>query len=480
MSQRVDVLLVNPPTPREGYLVIRDVNRSGRMTRERMIWPQTNLAWLAALLRETMTVRVVDCIAEEMDWTAFTALLAEARPRYLVSNIISTSLTNDMYAHFLARRQGAVTIGMGPHVTDLPEESLAAFPTLDYAIRGEPERTLIDLIDACETGRNPATVQGIALRKAGDVVVTEERPFIEDLDELPRPAHELLPMDRYRMPFFGRYTFIIAGRGCPYSCIFCRQNVMWRSTVRMRSAASLLDETKYVLSLGCHNVMYQADTFTADRDMVLELCERIVHEGLRFRWACNTHVATIDEELVRAMKRAGCWMIAPGIESFNQSILDTIGKQITLDQIREAVHMIHDAGVEVWGYFVFGLPGDTHETLENNIRCALELPLDIANFAVAAPYPGTELYRMAKEEGWLTTEDWEQFDQNYSAILDYGVLTPAEIIAAVKRANLRFYGRPRPMMRLARELLRNPSAGASLGRVAWDHASFITGLRREQ
>jgi len=468
----IDILLVNPPSP-DDSIIIRDVNRSGRKTRERMIWPQTNLAYLAALVRDQFSVGIIDAIAENISWDEFEQILRQKTPRYVVSNIISTTLTNDMYTMFLAKSLGAVTIGMGPHLTDRPEESLIKFPSLDFAIMGEPDLTFVELIDVLENNGRLEAVKGMAFRNGANVQINEERPFIENLDNLPMPAHDLLPLKKYRMPFFGNYTFIVAGRGCPYKCIFCRQNVMWKSVVRMRSADSLLKEIKYLLKLGVSNIMFQADTFTANKKMVKELCREIIKEGLRFRWVCNTHIATIDQEMVDLMKQAGCWMIAPGIESCSDKVLKNIRKQITVKQVYEVVEMIHNAGIEVWGYFVYGLPGDTKETLEENTRCALELPLDMANFAVAAPYPGTPFYYQAVENNWLVASNWEDYDQNYSAIVDYGYLKPDDIIKAIKKANVKFFSRPKHVWRVLKEIFRDFGTAKDLFEIFIEHLKWM-------
>ena len=473
---RKRLLIINPPSPDPKYLVIRDVNRSGRMTRERMIWPQTNLAYLAAIIRDRVDVEVIDCIAEKISWGRLQTILRKKRPDFVLSNVISTTLTNDMYLFFLAKQYGAVCIAMGPHVTDLPGKSLLHFPALDYAIVHEPEYTFRELIEALLAGvEDFSEIQGLAWRRGGAPIVNAARPFIENLDALPMPAHELLPLDHYRMPFFGNYTFIIAGRGCPFHCIFCRQNVMWHSHVRMRSGNSLFEETKYLLSLGVKNILYQADTFTANRKTVVDLCKLIIAAGLRFKWACNTHLSTVDEELLQLMKRAGCWMIAPGIESCSQKVLNNIQKKTTVEQIHRVTRMIHDAGIEVWGYFVFGLPGDTVKSLENSIHCALRLPLDMANFAVAAPYPGTPFFEQVTEAGWLRAESWEQFDQNWSAVVEYPELSREQILKAVKRANLRFYARPKPIRKILGECIRDPAMMLSLVHIIWDHLRFLAG-----
>lgn len=469
----IDILLVNPPSA-DDSIIIRDVNRSGRKTREHMIWPQTNLAYLASMVRNQFSVKIIDAIAENINWDKFKQILREKAPRYVVSNVISTTLTNDMYTMFFAKSLGAVTIGMGPHLTDRPEESLIKFPSLDFAIMGEPELTFEELINALENNGSLESVKGIAFRiGTNDVQINEERPFIENLDDLPMPAHDLLPLKKYRMPFFGNYTFIVAGRGCPYKCIFCRQNVMWKSVVRMRSADSLLKEVKYLLGLGLGNIMFQADTFTANKDMVKELCRKIIGEGLCFRWVCNTHIATIDKEMVDLMKQAGCWMIAPGIESCSNKVLKNIRKQITVKQIYEVVEMIHKAGIEVWGYFVYGLPGDTKDTLEENTRCALKLPLDMANFAIAAPYPGTQFHNQAVENNWLVASNWEDYDQNDSAIVDYGHLKPDDIIKAIKKANLKFFSRPKHAWRVFKEIFRDFGMAKDLFKIFIEHLTWI-------
>lgn len=476
---RIDILFVNPPSP-DGSIIIRDVNRSGRKTRERMIWPQTNLAYLAALVRNKYNVEIIDAIADNISWPVFRELLLKKNPRYVVSNVISTTLTNDVYTMYLAKSLGCTTIGMGPHLTDQSVESLKRFPSLDIIIRGEPEVTFHEVIEALEHEGALECVQGIAYRKGTSIEINEERPFIENLDDLPMPAHDLLPLNKYRMPFFGKYTFIVAGRGCPYKCIFCRQNVMWKSVVRMRSAESLLNEVQYLLGLGVSNIMFQADTFTANRQMVKDLCRGILENNIKFKWACNTHIATIDKEMVILMKKAGCWMIAPGIESCCNDVLRNIGKKITVEKIFNVVNMIHSAGIEVWGYFVYGLPGDTKESLEENTRCALQLPLDIANFAVAAPYPGTPFFYQAKERKWLLSTVWEDYDQNYSAIVDYGYLGPKEIIKAIKKANLKFYSRPRQVYRLIKEVLKDMTMIKSIINIAKEHLAWILNASKQK
>lgn len=441
-----------------------------------MIWPQTSLAYLAAVMeKKDYVVEIIDCIAERIKWKSFESILKQKTPKYVVIEIISSTLSNDVHAATLAKAMGCITIGVGPHVTDKPEETLETFSDLDYLIRGEAEITLFELINALENKEDILGIKGIALRHNQRALVTEDRPFIENLDELPFPLHNLLPLKEYHRPFFGRYTFVVVSRGCPYKCIFCRQIVMWKGKFRQRSTDCVLEEIKELKDLGVQTILLHADTFTVKRDWVIDLCKKIVNANIKIRWACNTHAARIDREMVRWMKKAGCFMIAPGIETGSQEILDNIKKELTIEQIRNAVRIIHEEGIEVWGYFVFGLPGETSETIQETIKLSLELPLDLANFAIAAPYPGTEFLKMAEENGWLVSTKWEDFDQNYSAIIKYENLSNEEIMDAVRIANRKWFFRPKPVRKFLKEMFKDRKSFITISKIMFNHLRLIFG-----
>jgi len=486
----VDVLFVNPPSP-DGFIYIRDINRHGRSSWERMIWPQTNLAILAAVAEKAgLTVDVVDCIAERIAWPEFERILGATRPRFCFSNLISATYANDVRALRRAKEiSGAVTVGMGPHITDSPGRSLEESEGLDFVIRNEAEATLEELLTVFQ--RKEASVDrlrqiaGIAFVperiEAGsgrELVVTGPRPYIEDLDTLPRPRYDLLPLDRYWAPLLGSYVFIEASRGCPYRCTFCRQAVMYQWRYRTRSGRSLAAEAIYLASLGVRRVLFHADTFTVDTRMVEELCDELIRAGSPVRWACNTHSKNVHGrlDLLRKMKQAGCWMIAIGIESGDDQILRNIKKNTTTQIVREAVNQIDAAGIEVWGYFVLGFPGESPATIEKTIRYATELPLQIAKFDVGSPYPGTEFYSFARDNGYLRATRPEDFDQNASAVVEYPGLSPEQIMDGVRRAHRRFYIRPRILARLAREAL-DPKSLVTLLLIARDQFRLLAGRR---
>jgi radical SAM superfamily enzyme YgiQ (UPF0313 family) len=473
-----DVLIANPPSP-DGHVYIRDVCRWGRKSRERMVWPQTSLAYLAAMVPDGLSVRIIDAIAEEMPVDAFLGEVRRERPRFYVTYITGTTFEVDVRGVREAKAQGATTIAVGTHVSAVPQNTLESAPELDVVIRHEPEMTFREVVDRVCGGQSLEGCQGIARRGAdGRAVLEPDRPLVKSLDELPIPRQHLLPLDRYRMPFLGgRYVWVLTNRGCPFSCTYCFEGVVWGKSVRYRSAESIYQELVYLAGHNVRNVLFLADLFTYDRDGVLKLCDLIVRNSLKVRWTCNSRVDTLDEEMLVRMKRAGCWLIAFGIESGSQAVLDNVKKEARVEDAERTIALCHKHGVKTWGYFIMGLPGETRQTVRETIDLAKRLPLDIALFHVAMPYAGTEFYFQAVANGWLNTYDWKHFDMNDSAVVGYEGLSAAEILAATKQAFREFYLRPLQAWRL----LRLMQAGGDFGMVWTVARNFLSWIfsRRE-
>ena len=505
-EEAVDILFVNPPAP-DGGIWIRSQHRVGRRSREGMIWPQVSLAQMAALFPDHR-VEVVDAISLRMDWAAFERLLEEKRPRYYVTQVTAPTLRNDMYGAFLARSLGATTIALGTHVTAIPRETLRAFPSLDFILRGEPELTLRELIDTLNRipdsksqiqapepqglwpgveaefaerlhklftdadpewkptrmSLKPGTrdlkrIKGLVWRDGGEIVVNPDRPFIRNLDVLPLPRHDLLPLERYRAPLVrGNYAFVVTSRGCPGNCRFCIKHVSYGRSVRFRSPENILAELELLDSLGVHDVHMYADLFTVSREQVVGLCELILERGFRLRWTCNSRVDFVDPEMLRLMRRAGCWMISWGLESGSKEVLRRARKGITLEQVEQALRWSREAGIRNWGYFIIGLPGETEETIKETIRFSKRLPLDLALFHIAAPYPGSPLFFEVAEQGWFRPGTrWEQVDMDCSTVLDYPHLRAEELERWAQRAFRAWALRPGPALTYLRMLLGSPS-----------------------
>ena len=482
----VDILLVNPPAP-DGGIWIRSQHRVGRRSRENMIWPQVDLAQMTAILMPEYTVEIVDCIAMRMGWPEFEKLLEEKRPRYYVTQVTAPSLRNDMHGVFLARSLGSRTLAFGTHVTPLTLETMRPFPALDFILRGEPELTLRELVDTLE-GRAPSDpgvakmlaetglqvdgsglqvdgsglqgrsgvpqrleltkIAGLAWRDRGEIVINPDRPFIPSLDDLPMPRHEMLPLNKQRMPMIkGPFTFIVTSRGCPAGCKYCIKHVSYQNSVRLRSAQLIFEELQLLSTLGIHYVHMYADLFTVNRAQVVDLCRLIIDSGLEVHWTCNSRVDYVDEEMLQLMGRAGCWYVSWGIESANEQILKTAHKGYKKEQVLKALTWAKKAGISNWGFFIIGLPGETEETIRQTIDYAKSLPLDIALFHIAAPYPGTPFFYEVAEKGWFRPgTKWEEVDMDESTVLDYPGLSAERLEYWQKRATREWSFRPGPML----------------------------------
>jgi radical SAM superfamily enzyme YgiQ (UPF0313 family) len=479
--ETVDVLLVNPPAP-DGGIWIRSQHRVGRRSRENMIWPQVSLATMAACLQPDYKVEVIDAIATRMSWPEFEKVLATKRPKYYLTQVTAPTLTNDMYGVFLAKSKGAKTIAFGTHVTPNTMNTMNAFPALDFVLRGEPELTLRELIDALEgqTGQNAqmeelmqktdptripisaervargdlSSITGLAWRCGGEVMLTSDRPFIPDLNELPLPMHHLLPLDYYRMPLIkGPYAFVVPSRGCPAGCKYCIKHVSYNYSVRVRSAESIMAELWNLKKLGINNVMMYADLFTVNRDHVISLCKAMIEQKIEMKWMCNSRVDYVDEEMLSLMGQAGCHMISWGIESGSEEILKRARKGADPAKAAQALRWAKAAGIKNFGYFIIGLPGETEETIRQTMEFSKKLPLNVAIFHIAAPYPGTPFFYEVVENGWFRPgTDWEQVDMDKSTVLDYGHLSAERLNYWQKRATREWALRPGPILTIIKGL----------------------------
>lgn len=452
----VDVLIVNPPSP-DGHIYIRDMCRWGRKSREKMIWPQSSLAYLAAVVPEDMTVRIIDAIAEVMSPEKFKEEIEKEKPSFYISYVTGTTFQMDAKGIQWAKEIGAHTIAVGTHVSAVPQNTLELIPELDYVIRHEPEMSLKDIIAFTKAGRHDHEIKGIVYRgEDGKPVLSPDRPLLDSLDELPIPKQHLLPLDKYKMPFLGsRYVWVLTNRGCPYSCTYCFEGVVWGKSVRHRSPESIFKELEYLASHNVTNVLFLADLFTdkSNHKNLEKLCDMIIEKKLKVRWTANSRVDTLTEPIAKKMKAAGCWLIAFGVESGSQKILDNVKKDAKVEQARETLTMCNKLGIKTWAYFIIGLPGENKQTVRETIDFAKSCPIDIALFHVAMPYAGTEFYFQAVANGWLNTSDWKHFDMNDSSVVEYDDFTSAEILKATKQAFREFYFRPKQMWRMMKMMM---------------------------
>jgi anaerobic magnesium-protoporphyrin IX monomethyl ester cyclase len=462
------------------------VNPRSKLPIDTRTSPPLGLAYLAAVSeRRGDRVRVYDGDVED---EPLESVLHAFNPQVVGITANTTQITAAWRDAALVKslRRAPVVLG-GPHPTSLPDES-AGKPFVDVVVRSEGEAAWLDLLelwdqtDAGDGSFDPAiyqSVTGISYRNgAGGIINAPNRAPIpaRELNEMPFPAWHLFKLQRYTnlQPTVdqvdGFSLPILTSRGCPYRCSYCSQigPRLWRA----RSVDSVVAEWQWLVKEhGAGEIGVLDDSFNINRQRVLDISERLVDEGLdHVPWIMINGIRAnlADEEVLGAMKRAGCLRTAFGVESGNQAILDSVvDKHLTLDQVRAAFRAARAVRLETIGFFIIGMPGETEETMEDTIRFACELDPVVANFSIATPFPGTDMYETVRTRGRILAETWDDyvFFEGRARFEMPGM--PAELVERKwKEAYRRFYLRPK---RIGRTLLRRQTWTRlpRTARVAW-------------
>ncbi|MBF0450955.1 MAG: B12-binding domain-containing radical SAM protein [Candidatus Magnetomorum sp.] len=317
-----------------------------------------------------------------------------------------------------------ITIMGGPHVSFDYENVLRSIPEIDIIVIGESEKTLLSLLPMVKDRSQWPIIPGIAFYENTGVVVTQHQPLIENLDELPLPARHLLNIPKYHT--LGFPISIITSRGCPNQCIFCLGRRMVGQKVRYRSLETVVDEIESLMQMGFDLINIADDLFTANKKRVIQFCELIKERNLSFVWSAFSRVNTVDPEILSMMKSAGCYAVSFGIESGNPEMLKRIRKGITLDQARYAAKCCKASGIRTHASFMVGLPGETHNSLNDTLKFAESLDIEYG-FHFLAPFPGTTVRENIHEYDLeILTNDWKQYDAN-QAIVRTSELSPQDI-----------------------------------------------------
>jgi radical SAM superfamily enzyme YgiQ (UPF0313 family) len=416
--------------------------------------PPIGLALITSYIRKygkgRYDVKLVDALTLNYTQNEFKELVRDFRPDIVGISAISTSAVHDVYEYAKIAKDvdpGIVTVVGGHHVSFTPRETLKECRQIDIITCGEAEATFLDLVDTLDKGKNPKGVKGIFYRnKNGRIIGNPARPLINDLDKVPIPAYDQLPMKLYRMGK-DNYIAIITSRGCPFGCIFCSSSRLMGKKYRERSARSIIDEIRVLTKdYGIKHIEIIDDMFVLNTKRVKELHDMLKKEGIIIHWSCSSRVDIVvrNPEMLKYLKEAGCHTMYVGAESGSQKSLNTINKGITLDQTRKAVRLIKNAGMAVFASFVIGVPGETKEDIEKTINFAIELDPSWVQFTVCTPYPGTPLYEYTRGNGMLVTDDWSKYTV-LNPVMRLPTLSQRELKKLLKKAYMRFYFRPKFM-----------------------------------
>lgn len=365
------------------------------------VFPPLGLLYIGAVLKESgHQVKVLDGYFLNIE--EITSIIKQAGYEIIGISSYTAGWENDKKTISLLKERfpDKVIVAGGPHPTVWKEECLRECGALDVVVCGEGEYIMKGLVTTLDSRGPLENIPGIIWRRGGEIRINPSCLYVDDLDGLPFPDRSLVDLNRY-IPTISVYkrlpsTTVIASRGCPYSCIFCHAI----KRVRLRDPESVLNELEELISrYGIKDVTFYDEIFALSRKNALKICEGIIENKLDLTWAANARPQELDAELLRKMKRAGCWRLLFGVESGSQKVLDIMKKGIKIGEIEEAVRLTKKFGIEAHGTFIFGTPGETFHDGLKTIRFARRLGLDYAAFGSLAPLPGTEVYQMINDPG---------------------------------------------------------------------------------
>jgi radical SAM superfamily enzyme YgiQ (UPF0313 family) len=434
--------------------------------------PPLGLAQLAAFIREQgYRVDLLDAVALDLGVAEVVERVVALEPRAVGFTSLTSSFHRAVAVASKIRKvlPNILILVGGPHASAVPQVVMRENSCFDLLVLGEGELTLGEIMgryrdasysrsELLEDLDGLREVDGMVFRNKGEVFQTAPRQLIKNLDILPLPARDLLPMERY-IPLPNQYrrlpvVHMTTTRGCPHDCSFCSASAVFGRRVRRLSVERAMAEIKDVVQkYKAREISFWDDTMTQSRNWMTTFCDGLQQSGLDLTWTCYARVDTMDPPLLAEMKQAGCFNIFYGFEAGSQKLLDLVDKRIRVEDSIRVCRWTREAGIEVRGSFMLGLPGETPALARQTIHFALDLDPDYAQFCLTTPYPGTRLYDQAEEFGWLSTE-LSDYHGWKAVFVPYGYNSPEELLAMEKRAMIRFYFRPRYWLRTARKLRR--------------------------
>jgi len=429
--------------------------------------PHLGLLMLGAVLcKAGHEVRIIDASAQGLAYEQTLEKAKKFKPHIIALTAVTPSIIKTVkLAEMMNKAFPTVPIVIGgPHFTAVPEQTLLDYPVFDYGVVGEGENTLTELVETLSADKTPLDVSGVVFRENGKVILGAPRSVIKDLDSLPFPAWDLLDgFPRHYHPALFKYkklpsTHLISARGCPNKCIFCDTSVFSRQ-IRFHSAEYVLEMIGWLVKdFGLREIIFEDDQFLIKKGRVAEICEGLLKANWGISWCCSGRVNSVNDiELLKLMKRSGCWQVSYGIESGSQEILDFAKKGTTIAQTVNAVRLTNEAGILSKGYFIFfifGLPRETEQSMRNTINFAKSIPLNDMSAFILTPFPGSEMFDIAEQHGTVE-KDFEKMNLLDVVYVPNG-LSKEKLLKYQRKFMIEFYMRPRIIGNYLLRLLFNP------------------------
>jgi len=441
------VLLINPSM----FEIYKDTNLKNSVPH----YPPTNLLTVAGALKQhNIPVELIDLDLVDKDkiYDAVKQKLTETNPTCVGVTFASALYSQCQRIAKLVKdyNEEILLVTGGAHASAKPAE-LVKESLYDVAIFGEGEFALAELLTTPK--KRWDEIKGIAFSKEnGEVVKTEKRPWIMNLDEIPIPMYELINIHDYKMPkSFCRKQPVMSietSRGCAWGCTYCTKAVFGRN-FRCKSVDRTVQEIKMLVDMGVKEIHINDDMFTTNQIRVKQICKKLIDQKIKIIWACPNGIRAdrVDKELLTLMKKAGCYRVSFGAESGNQEVLDRIHKEQTPKQVIAAFKLCKEVGLAAYGFFMFGLPNDTEKTMQETIDFAKTCDPDIAKFGIMIPLPSTPIYDEWKGK-YITSEKWDDYNfHSGKQVYNHPTLSHEIINKYYKKAYKEFYLRPSYIVR---------------------------------
>jgi anaerobic magnesium-protoporphyrin IX monomethyl ester cyclase len=406
------------------------------------------LAYLAACARQAgHDVTIIDASGEGLSWPEFTERVSVRKWDVIGITALTPVFDSVKRAMEICRPFAEFLVIGGAHPMALRDRILAENPELDAAVIGEGEETFVEMLDAIASDGDLSNIAGLATPDSPAV----ERPRIQQLDKVPFPARDLLPTNRYRYALSGgrRVATLISSRGCPFNCVFCDKGVCG-SRWRGRTAENVLAEIdELVTRYRTQYIIFYDDLFVFDRDRLMAICDGLIERKYRLKWKAEARVDTVDAEMLKKMRRAGCDIVGFGVESANPHGLEYLNKKTTPEKARNAFAMARAAGLKTVGYFILGIPVETYDDALNSIKFAIDIGVDYADFHVLSPMPGTLLYEQTRADGSYREVHAQNFiekDPKRPVIVSEN-WSEEQLVSIIAEAHKRFFMRPGYILR---------------------------------
>ena len=398
------------------------------------IVPPLGLAYIAGFLeKHGYDARILDTIAEDtkpkhikdnlyhwgLSYEKINEFILKEKPDVVgIGCLFSSQFRNSMIVAKYAKNAGSIVVVGGTHASANPEELLKS-GYIDYVVLGEGEETVLELVKKLEKKKSVMDIDGLAYKHRGKIHVNQKTKYIKDIDTIPMPARHLLPMKKYLELGSGHgpsimktpCTTVITSRGCPFNCVFCSTHNVWGKNWRGRNAVKVVDEIEEVVKkYNVKEIHFDDDNISLDRERMEQICNEIIERGLKIKWCTPNGIAlwSLDKELLALMKKSGCYKLSFGLESGDKETLKFIRKPLqNLDIVREKIGLVNSAGIWTQGFFIIGFPYEPLSSIHNTMNFAADIDLDFASFEIAAPLPGTDLYRIMRKENMVNEIDWE-------------------------------------------------------------------------